>query len=120
MPQPTGFEGIDRSQLSLVELPIFERFGMIWVVPSVRSQPLDIDAWLAPMSEQLHGLDLSEHVIFKKWALNRDMSWRLALEGFQESYHFCSAHRNTACAAYLNNQSVHLNFGPRSSCGPTT
>lgn len=112
MPQPTGFEGIDRSQLSLVELPIFERFGMIWVVPSVRSQPVDIDAWLAPMSEQLHGLDLSEHVIFKKWALNRDMSWRLALEGFQESYHFCSAHRNTACAAYLNNQSVHLNFDP--------
>ncbi len=112
MPQPTGFEGIDRSQLSLVELPIFERFGMIWVVPSVRSQPLDIDAWLAPMSEQLHGLDLSEHVIFKKWALNRDMSWRLALEGFQESYHFCSAHRDTACAAYLNNQSVHLNFDP--------
>lgn len=112
MPQPTGFEGIDRSQLSLVELPIFERFGMIWVVPSVRSQPLDIDAWLAPMSEQLHGLDLSEHVIFKKWALNRDMSWRLALEGFQESYHFCSAHRYTACAAYLNNQSVHLNFDP--------
>lgn len=112
MPQPTGFEGIDRSQLSLVELPIFERFGMIWVVPSVRSQPLDIDAWLAPMSEQLHGLDLSKHVIFKKWALNRDMSWRLALEGFQESYHFCSAHRNTACAAYLNNQSVHLNFDP--------
>ena len=112
MPQPTGFEGIDRSQLSLVELPIFERFGMIWVVPSVRSQPVDIDAWLAPMSEQLHGLDLSEHVIFKKWALNRDMSWRLALEGFQESYHFCSAHRDTACAAYLNNQSVHLNFDP--------
>ena len=112
MPQPTGFEGVDRSQLSLVELPIFERFGMIWVVPSVRSQPVDIDAWLAPMSEQLHGLDLSEHVIFKKWALNRDMSWRLALEGFQESYHFCSAHRNTACAAYLNNQSVHLNFDP--------
>ena len=112
MPQPTGFEGVDRSQLSLVELPIFERFGMIWVVPSVRSQPVDIDAWLAPMSEQLHGLDLSEHVIFKKWALNRDMSWRLALEGFQESYHFCSAHRDTACAAYLNNQSVHLNFDP--------
>ena len=112
MPQPTGFEGIDRSQLSLVELPTFERFGMIWVVPSVRSEPVDIDAWLAPMAEQFHGLDLSEHVIFKKWTLNRNMSWRLALEGFQESYHFCSAHRNTACAAYLNNQSVHLNFGP--------
>lgn len=112
MPQPFGFKGVDRSTLGLTELPVFERFGMVWVVPSVQEKEIDLDAWVAPMKEQLAGLDLESHVIFRKWSLNRNMSWRLALEGFQESYHFCSAHKQTACAGYLDNQSVHLNFKP--------
>lgn len=112
MPQAFGFDGVDKSELGLVELPCFDRFGMIWVVPSRQEKEIDIDAWLAPMKEQLDGLTLDSHVVFRKWSLDRKMSWRLALEGFQESYHFCSAHRDTACSGYLDNQSVHLNFGP--------
>jgi len=112
MPQPFGFNGIDRDRLGLVSLPCFERFGMIWVVPNPKKEDVDIDAWLQPMAEQLGGLDLDTHVIFQKWSLNRNMSWRLALEGFQESYHFCAAHKHTACAGYLDNQSVWRNFRP--------
>ena len=36
---------------------------------------------------------------------------RIALEGFQESYHFCSR-KHTACSAYLDNQSVFLDQYP--------
>ena len=112
MPQAFGFDGIDRSKLGLVELPAFEHFGMIWVVPSVQPKKIDLKSWVAPFEDYLGGLDLGNHHVFRKWSLGRNMSWRLALEGFQESYHFCSAHQHTACASYLNNQSVHLNFGP--------
>lgn len=112
IPQPAGFEGVDRSDLGLVELPAWERFGLIWVMPSVPEHEVDIDAWLAPMKEQLNGLDLGNHFVFRKWELKKNMNWRLLLEGFQESYHFCHAHRDTACSGYLDNQSVHLNFGP--------
>jgi len=112
MPQPVGFDTVDRSDHGLVELPAFERFGLIWVVPSPQDEPIDVDAWLAPMEEQLAGLDLGSHVVFRKWALHKNMSWRLALEGFQESYHFCSAHRDTACSNYLDNQSLFLNYEP--------
>lgn len=112
MPQPEGFEGVDRSALGLVELPAWERFGLIWVRPSADGEAIDIDRWLAPMAEQLGGLDLGTHVVFRKWSLDRKMSWRLALEGFQECYHFCSAHKHTACAGYLDNQSVFLDLYP--------
>jgi len=112
IPQPEGFDTVDKSKHGLVELQAFERFGLIWVVPSVQETELDIDAWLAPMAEQLNGLNLDNHFVYKKWSLDRNMSWRLALEGFQESYHFCTAHKETACAGYLDNQSVHLNFNP--------
>jgi len=112
MPQPVGFDSINRDDHGLVELPAWERFGLIWVVPSPQDDEIDIDAWLEPMAEQLNGLDLGNLVVFNKWALYKDMSWRLALEGFHESYHFCSAHRDTACSNYLDNQSVWDNYGP--------
>lgn len=112
IPHAEGFEGVNKDDLGLVALPCFERFGFIWLVPSVQQKEIDIDAWLAPMAEQLGGLSLDKHVVFKKWTLNRNMSWRLALEGFQESYHFCHAHRTTACAGYLDNQAVFLDQYP--------
>lgn len=106
LPQAAGFGDIDKKSLGLVELAAFERFGLIWVRPSPRDEPLDIDAWLAPMAEQFGGLGLESHTIYKSWSLPRKMNWHLALEGFQESYHFCGAHEHTACGAYLDNQSV--------------
>ncbi len=110
--QPAGFEGLSRDSLGLVELPAFERFGLIWVRPSAGEKAVDIDAWLAPMTEQLESLDLESHTIFREWTLHREMGWRIALEGFQECYHFCSAHRTTACSSYLDNQSVFINQYP--------
>ena len=111
VPQEFGFEGMDKSAMGLVELQVFERFGLVWVVPSPNKAYVDLAAWVSPMEEQLGALNLEGHVVFRKWALNRNMSWRLALEGFQESYHFCAAHAKTACAGYLNNQSVFRDYG---------
>jgi phenylpropionate dioxygenase-like ring-hydroxylating dioxygenase large terminal subunit len=112
LPKDTNFGEIDKSELGLVELPAFERFGLIWVRPSTSETPVDIDAWLAPMAAQLESLNLASHVVFKEWAIPREMNWHIALEGFQEQYHFCSAHKNTACSAYLDNQGVFLNQYP--------
>ena len=51
IPQPFGFEGLNKKKHGLVELPAFERFGLIWVRPSISDTALAIDAWLAPMAE---------------------------------------------------------------------
>jgi phenylpropionate dioxygenase-like ring-hydroxylating dioxygenase large terminal subunit len=112
MPQPVGFDAVDRNERGLVELPAYETHGLIWVVPSPQADDIDMAAWLTPFDEQFSDLDLGGHVVFEKWALHRNMSWRLALEGFQESYHFCSAHRESACSNYLDNQSVWADYGP--------
>lgn len=112
IPQAFGFEGVDKEKLGLVELPAWERFGLIFVMPSVPDHEIDIDAWLAPLAEQLNGLSLDTHHVFRKWELKKNMSWRFLIEAFQESYHFCHAHKNTACSVYLDNQSLHYNYGP--------
>jgi phenylpropionate dioxygenase-like ring-hydroxylating dioxygenase large terminal subunit len=112
MRQPFGFDDLDKDQHGLVELPAFERFGLIWVRPSASPMPISIDAWLAPLEEQLAAIDLSTHTVFKAWSVDLNMGWRIALEGFQESYHFCSAHKHTACSAYLDNRSVFVDLYP--------
>ncbi len=112
LPQAAGFGDINKSELGLVELPAFERFGLIWVRPSADEEGLDMDAWIAPMAEQLSSLGLENHTVFREWSLDRKMNWHLALEGFQESYHFCGAHEHTACSAYLDNQSVWTDHYP--------
>lgn len=112
LPGSEGFDGLDKAEHGLVQVPAFERFGLIWVRPTPSETPIDIDAWVKPLAEQLDGLDLGSHVIFESWKLDRQMSWRLALEGFQESYHFCHAHRETACSNYLDNQSVFIQHYP--------
>ena len=110
--QPAGFAGLDKSEYGLLELPAFERYGLIWVRPSVSEAPISIDAWLAPMAEQLASVDMASLVVHKAWSVELNMGWRIALEGFQESYHFCSAHKQTACSAYLDNQSVFVDHYP--------
>lgn len=112
MRQPQGFPDLDKSTHGLAKLPAFERFGLIWVRPEPCENEVDIDVWLAPMAEQLASLSLGTHTIFSEWSIHRDMNWRIALEGFLETYHFCSAHKNTACASYLDNQSPFLNKYP--------
>ena len=85
---------------------------MVWVIPSFDEKKVNMTEWLSPMEEQFQALDLENHTIYKKWSVPRNMSWRLALEGFQENYHFCSAHEHTACSGYLDNQSVFINHYP--------
>jgi phenylpropionate dioxygenase-like ring-hydroxylating dioxygenase large terminal subunit len=110
--QPAGFADLDKGEHGLVELPAFERCGLIWVRPSVSEAPISIDAWLAPMAEQLASTDMASLVVHRAWSVELNMGWRIALEGFQESYHFCSAHKQTACSAYLDNQSVFVDHYP--------
>ncbi|MFK7913854.1 MAG: aromatic ring-hydroxylating dioxygenase subunit alpha [Pseudomonadales bacterium] len=112
MRQPVGFDDLDKSTHGLIELPAFERFGLIWIRPSASTTNVDIDGWLAPLATQLQSLDLASHCLFREWSIPRNMHWRIALEGFQESYHFCSAHKETACSSYLDNQTVFVDHYP--------
>ena len=75
--------------------------------------PIDIDAWLGPVADQVEWPGMETYnTASRSWAVDLNMGWRLTLEGFQEYYHFCAAHKDTASSAYLNNQSVFIDQYP--------
>jgi phenylpropionate dioxygenase-like ring-hydroxylating dioxygenase large terminal subunit len=112
IPQGNKFGEVDKNDLGLVPIQVFVRFGLIWVIPSPKKSAVDIDAWLAPMAEQFESLNLQDHVIYQAWTVNSDMNWHILIEGFQEQYHFCHAHRESACSYYLDTQGIYINKYP--------
>ena len=52
LPGSAGFEGVDRAEYGLVELPSEERHGFVWVVLTAGA-PLDLDAHLGPFDAEL-------------------------------------------------------------------
>jgi phenylpropionate dioxygenase-like ring-hydroxylating dioxygenase large terminal subunit len=73
------------------------------VCPSPGS-PIDADRWFAPLAPDLDALALDGMQVFRELSVVRRLNWKLALDGFLETYHFRHAHAKSAAALYLDNQ----------------
>lgn len=91
LPGARGFEEVDRSTAGLVELPSEERHGLVWVVLTAGA-PLDLDAHLGPLGEELAEWDLASYTRHVVTEFESEVSWKAALEAFAESYHFPYVH----------------------------
>ena len=96
LPVASAFEGMDREDKGLVELPVAEGHGL--VVGRLRpGPPIDIDAYLGPgLAAELDMLD------FMQWAAHGEphvhrvaANWKVTLDTFRENYHFDFLHRDT-------------------------
>ena len=91
MPGARGFEEVDRSTAGLVELPSAERHGLVWVVLTTGA-PLDLDAHLGPLDDELAQWDLASYGHHTEVQFTSEVSWKAGLEAFAESYHFPFVH----------------------------
>jgi phenylpropionate dioxygenase-like ring-hydroxylating dioxygenase large terminal subunit len=111
MPWADGFCHLDRAAHGLRELPVVERFGLLWVCPSPGSR-IDADRWFAPLAPDLDALQLDGMQVFREQSAVRQLHWKLALDGFLETYHFRYAHAKSAADLYLDNQGAADRFYP--------
>jgi phenylpropionate dioxygenase-like ring-hydroxylating dioxygenase large terminal subunit len=91
LPGAAGFEGVDRSEYGLVELPSEERHGFVWVVLTAGA-PLDLDAHLGPMGDELARFDFETYAFFDERTLSASVNWKATIEAFSENYHFPYVH----------------------------
>ncbi len=122
IPDQRNFPGVDKQQHGLVSLPVAERHGMLWVLPSADPSRGDVHADAdVDVDAQAHlgGLDLEfasygleRYHHYETRAIRRKMNWKLVIDTFLEPYHLAVLHRNTVGPLFMGNLCLFEPFGP--------
>lgn len=97
--------GFDLESRNLVELPVWERFGLVFV-QMTPDESADIDAALGPLCRDLESFGFSNHVLFAPSVRRRKVNWKLVLDGSWETYHFRTTHEKTIAPLFFDNTGV--------------
>jgi phenylpropionate dioxygenase-like ring-hydroxylating dioxygenase large terminal subunit len=105
LPEKHCFPGLDKERSGLVPLPVAERHGMIFVVPTP-GRSLDIDAYLGPVGEDFASFGLDRYQVGAAKNVPGRVDWKLMIEANQETYHINFLHGRTAGRRYREQCSV--------------
>ena len=109
-PAEEAFAGVDRESNGLVPVPVVEKNGLLWVNPNPTGN-LDVDDHLSGLSDELGEFHLENYHLYDSVVLRRRMNWKLIVDTFLESYHFCVLHKNTICSIFYENLQTFDTFG---------
>jgi choline monooxygenase len=101
LPHAYGFPDLDRDARGLVELPVAERFGAVFAVPTAGGA-FDFDAYFGALGGEVDGM-LRGHVRHAPTTRERALNWKLMLDGSFEGYHFRFAHERTIAPMFCDN-----------------
>jgi len=105
------FGDIDRSKQGLVELPVEERHGFVWIIDNA-SATIDVASWLGPeMDAILAGYDLADLVCFRAAGFDEPTNWKIMQDAFLDGYHIQYAHPNSAGKIIHTNVMAFEDFG---------
>jgi len=105
-----GFPHLDRQRHALAQLPVQERHGLIWVVPTPGAA-IDVAGHLGPLDAELASYGAASMVLERQDRLGADMNWKFVLDGFLEVYHFATLHAKTIAPYFHGNYSPFEAFG---------
>ncbi len=94
IPFEQGFKDVDKARNGLTSLPVVEKYGMIWVMPTP-GELIDIDGHLAGMADDLATFGLTSYAHYETRVLRARLNWKLVIDTFLETYHLSTLHKNT-------------------------
>ena len=111
IPSSACFEGVNRSELGLIEVPCDEVAGLIFVAPRA-DVALDLDAHLGPvLMRELGCWGFDQVSAARSEPIELEANWKLVYDTFLESYHFAVAHRKNLAAYFVSNVQTIDRFG---------
>lgn len=113
--EATSFPGIRAQRPGLTPLPLAEKYGMVWVVPTPtpdRSPDLDIEPHLHGMGPDLAHFNLDTYHYFDRHVHHEEMNWKLLVDTFHEGYHFGFLHKDSLSGILVHNVGEFTPFGP--------
>jgi phenylpropionate dioxygenase-like ring-hydroxylating dioxygenase large terminal subunit len=110
VPMVEGFPSIDRAQRGLVPLPVAERHGLVWLVPTA-GLALDLDGFLGPMNAALAAFRMADAGVFRCERFAENLNWKLVVDTFLELYHVPHLHTKTVGRYLEGKGGIHERFG---------
>jgi len=113
--EATSFPGVRSERPGLIPLPIAEKYGMVWVLPTPaadRSAHLDIDLWLEGLEADLRSWKLDTYHFHARHVHPENMNWKLLVDTFHEGYHFGFLHKESLKDILVHNVGDFTPFGP--------
>jgi phenylpropionate dioxygenase-like ring-hydroxylating dioxygenase large terminal subunit len=95
IPFGEGFDKTDRSEHGLIELPVDERHGLVWVMLTP-GPPLDIAAHIgAEADTEMASFELHDYTLVRQATFDEPMNWKISADGFLDTYHLQFVHPKT-------------------------
>jgi len=110
-PEEAAFDSVDRTTHGLTPLPAVEQDGLLWVCPTP-GRSTDIEKKMAGLSPEIAAYNLQSFHHHDSRIFRRRMNWKLVVDTFLESYHFCVLHKNTICSIFYDNLATFDAWGP--------
>jgi phenylpropionate dioxygenase-like ring-hydroxylating dioxygenase large terminal subunit len=101
-PDEASFAGAPRDAYGLTALPAVECHGTLWVCPTP-GREFDLEQSLGTLDDELASYHLGTFHHYASRDLSRRMNWKLVVDTFLESYHFCVLHRDSICSIFYQN-----------------
>lgn len=102
VPFPASFGDLP-CRASLIELPVEERHGFIWVIENPDAK-IDVAAYLGEaMDAVMSELNLGSFHFFKGETLDLPQNWKIMLDGLLDSYHVRFLHQKTIAPFVYHN-----------------
>ena len=98
IPDERCFPDVRAERSSLTELPLCEKYGLVWVMPTPAkdgSTDFDIDPWLGGLGPELASFDFGSWAFFDKREIPETMNWKILVDTFHEGYHVGFLHRDS-------------------------
>lgn len=108
IPGEEGFTCINRDEYGLKPIPVIEKYGMVWAIPNPSSDatPINIDAYLGDLAAEYASYEFAGYHHFATQILEPKINWKMAVDGFLESYHLSVLHPKTVSPLYFSNCST--------------
>jgi len=98
IPDERSFPGIRAERKSLVALPLCEKHGLVWVIPTPASDgaaKFEIDDWLGGLGPELASYEFDTWAFHDQRIIPETMNWKLVVDTFHEGYHIGFLHRES-------------------------
>jgi phenylpropionate dioxygenase-like ring-hydroxylating dioxygenase large terminal subunit len=98
IPDERCFPGVRDERPSLTELPLCEKHGLVWVIPTPATDGatgFDVDPWLGGLGPELASFGFETWAFYDKRVIPESMNWKLVVDTFHEGYHIGFLHRES-------------------------